>query len=303
MNFSQLELIQAIHEKGSITAAADAVGFTQSAASRALSTLEDELGVTLVHRHRQGVTLTEAGERLLPAIYEILSGAEYIRQEAAAHRGLATGKLRIGSIHTMAPKLLSQFVATFRQRYPGIETVVVEGVESDILSMLQQGVIDVGLVAHSGDTSNSVPIAQDEMQLVVAASHPLAERDSVNIHDFAQEPFVMSKFGCAGVIRDLFAETDHALNVALEITDGHSVLTMVKEGLGVTLLPEMSLPDSMSGLHALSFDPPRYRELRAMVSNLRAVSPATQAFLEIIRDCTTCQTVSETPQPAPVGVG
>ncbi len=303
MNFSQLELLQAIHEKGSITAAAEAVGFTQSAASRALSTLEDELGVTLVHRHRHGVALTEVGERLLPAIYEILSGAEVIRQEAAAHRGLATGKLRIGSIHTMAPKLLSQFVSTFRQRYPGIETVVLEGNESDILSMLHQGVIDVGLVAHNGDSSNSVPIAQDEMQLVVAATHPLAERDCVTIHDFAQEPFVMSKFGCASVIRDLFAESQHPLNVALEISDGHSVLTMVKEGLGVTLLPQMSLPDSMTGLHALSFDPPRYRELRAIVSNLRTVSPATQAFLKIIRDCTTCDTVIETPQSAPVEVG
>jgi molybdate transport repressor ModE-like protein len=303
MNFSQLQLIQAIHEKGSISAAADAVGFTQSAASRALATLEDELGVMLVNRNRHGGLLTEVGARLLPAIYDILGRAEYIRQEAAAHRGLATGKLRIGSIHTMAPKLLSQFVGTFRQRYPGIETVMMEGTESDIMSMLQQGVIDVGLVSHSGDTTNSVTIARDEMQLITSDHHALAKRSSVTIDDFAQEPFIMSKFGCSGIIRQMFEAADLPLNVALELSDGHSVLTMVKEGLGVTMLPAMSLPDEMNGIHALSFNPPRYRELRAIVNNTKTISPAAQAFLQIIHDSTSCEVDADPTAVDGVSVG
>jgi molybdate transport repressor ModE-like protein len=293
MNFSQLELIQAIQEKGSISAAAEAVGFTQSAASRALSTLEDELGVTLVSRGRHGGLLTEVGLRLLPAIYDILGRADYIRQEAAAHRGLATGKLRIGSIHTMAPKLLSQFVSTFRQRYPGIETVMLEGSESDIMLMLQQNVIDVGLIGHAGDSANSVPIALDELKIVVSAQHRLAKQTDLNVFDLEGEAFVMPKFGCGSIIRKLFDQAQLPLNISLELSDGHSVLTMVREGLGITMLPHMSLPESMTGLRALSFDPPRYRELRAVVNNLKTVSPATNAFLDIIRNYTQCTTENE----------
>ncbi len=286
MNFSQLELIRAIQEKGSISAAADTVGFTQSAASRALSTLEDELGVTLVNRTRNGGVLTEIGKHLLPHIYEILTHAEYIRQDAAARRGLSVGKLRIGSIPSMSARLLSQLLGAFRYRYPGVETVVFEGNEAEILTWIQQGIVDIGLVAYVEEDGNVVPIARDELKIVVSENHSLADRTSIQISDLANEPFVMSRFGCVPLIHSLFQEAHIPLNLQFELSDVNTVLAMVQEGLGVTMIPQLSLPEHLSTLRALSLNPPQYRYLRAVCNNIKSASPATCVFIELARGFT-----------------
>lgn len=288
MNFSQLELIRAIQEKGSISAAADLVGLTQSAASRALSTLEDELGVTLIDRTRSGAVLTEIGAYLLPHVYEILARAELIRQETAARRGLSVGKLRIGSVPSISSRLFTQLVGTFQHRYPGIETVVFEGHETEIQSWLGQGIVDVGLLAHPSPESVVVPIAQDEMKVLVARNHPFRERHRVRVRDLGDEPFVMSKSNCTPFMYRLFEEAGVPFNLRLELSDVNTVLAMVKEGFGITVAPDIGVPELLAGLHVLGFDPPIYRHLYAAASNTRAASPAASAFLELARDLTRC---------------
>jgi DNA-binding transcriptional LysR family regulator len=225
--------------------------------------------------------LTELGANLLPHIYEILGRVEYIRQETAAQRGLAVGKLRIGSIPSMSARLLTHLVSTYQHRYPGIEVVVFEGTEPEIMTMLQRGIVDVGLMAHADESLTAVQIARDEVQLVVSEKHPLAGRNSITIPELAGEPFIMSRLGCGGFIRHQFDEQDVPVKVALEISDGNTVLAMVREGLGVTAMPKMSLPEPLIHLHALSFDPPQYRNLKAAVNSGRTVSPATRAFIEL----------------------
>jgi molybdate transport repressor ModE-like protein len=284
MNLSQLELIRAIHEKGSISSAAETVGFTQSAASRALAALEAELGVTLVKRTRSGGVLTEVGVHLLPHIYEILANAEYIRQDTAARRGLALGKLRVGSIPSMSARLLSQLIGTFRHRYPGIETIVFEGIEPEIVAWLQQGIIDVALVAHHScqpEDSAVFPITQDELQIIVSKNHRLASRAAVQINDLENESFIMPRSGCTNLIRHVFQEAGEPLKLQLELSDVNTVLAMVKEGLGVTLIPAMSLPDDLPDLHILHMDPPVYRQLSAIVGSIQSASPAARAFIDL----------------------
>ncbi|HVU14703.1 MAG TPA: LysR family transcriptional regulator [Phototrophicaceae bacterium] len=285
MNFSQLELIRAIHEKGSISTAAETVGLTQSAASRALSSLEDELEVTLVNRTHSGGVLTESGKHLLPHIYEILAHAEYIRQDTAARRGLAVGKLRIGSVPSMSARLLSQLIAVYHHRYPGIETVVFEGHEAEIATWLQQGIVDVGLISHAAPSDNVFTIARDELKIVVPTTHRLARGSSVPIRELANEPFVMSKTGCLRLLQALFQEEGQPFLLQYELSDVNTVLEMVKEGLGISMIPAMSLPDDLDKLHPLSFSPPIYRYLHIAVNNLATASPAARAFIDIATNC------------------
>src|SRR5712691_10765452 len=122
MNFSQLQCFVAIADTGSFTEAAYSIDLTQSAVSHALSSLERELGVTLLERNHTGVVaLTSVGQKLLPHVRALLAQAETIRQEAKAARGLAKVKLRLGSIPPVSPRLFAGVLTHFQQQYPDID--------------------------------------------------------------------------------------------------------------------------------------------------------------------------------------
>src|SRR5215470_15964016 len=155
MNFSQLQCFVALADTGSFTEAAYAIDLTQSAVSHALSALEHELGMTLLERNNKGVVaLTHVGQRLLPHVRALLAHAETIQQEARAARGLARGKLRLGSIPSISPRLLAG--------------VLFEGTLQEVQEWLSTSVIDIGFVHHPAKGVESTLLATDDMQVFVA---------------------------------------------------------------------------------------------------------------------------------------
>jgi DNA-binding transcriptional LysR family regulator len=185
----------------------------------------------------------------------------------------------------MSARLLTQLLGTFRHRFPGIETVVFEGSDAEIVSWLDQGIVDAGLISHHQEDRQSFLIVPDELLIVVSGDHRLARQSSVQVSDMVDEPFVMPKSGCVNIIRHLFQDAHKGLNLQLELSDINTVLAMVKEGLGITLIPNLSLPDDLSGLHTLHLEPPVYRQLSAIVNSAKAMSPATRAFIELTQAC------------------
>jgi DNA-binding transcriptional LysR family regulator len=279
ISLPQLRVMLAVVEQGSFTAAAETLGMTQSGVSQAVATLEAALGVPLLRRDRAGVATTEVGDRVLGHARGVLAGVDRIRQEAASAVGLERGKIRIGSFASFAARLLPGIIKGFQTRHPGIELVLLEGSDAEVRGWLASRIIDVAAVTLPTDGVEVVAETRDEMVVVVPARHRLAGRESVRLQEIAAEPFVMPVGGCESLILPLVRAQECPLNVRFEVRDSNTNLTMVAEGLGVSIFPALALPDRMKGLRTVRLDPPAWRRIALAVNPGDAQVPAVSAFL------------------------
>lgn len=281
MNFSQLRCLVALAETGSFTEAAYTVSMTQSAVSHALAHLERELGVTLLERNRKGVVaLTSAGKKIIPHARLLLIQAERIEQEAQAARGLARGKLRLGSIFSLCPGLLTGVLTRFQQAYPEIEVVLFEGTLQEVQEWITTGIIDLGFVFQATRTMKSTPLAADAIHLFVAKGHHLQAQATITANDLHQERLIMPKTGSAFLDMADFHPQVTGSSIRYQASDGATILAMVREGLGVTLLPRMMLPQQLEGVVALPLDPPQPVQIGLATQAGGAVSPGVRLFVQ-----------------------
>ncbi len=281
MNFSQLQCFVALAETGSFTEAAYTIDLTQSAVSHALSNLERELGVSLLERNNKGVVaLTRIGQTLLPHVRKLLAQAEIIQQEAKAAHGLVKGKLRLGSAHPIVSPLLAGVLAHFQQRYPDIDTVLFEGTFQEVLEWMNTSMIDVGFVHHPTRGVESTLLATDEMQVFVAKGHRLHARSSVMLDELHNEHWIMRPTGCDMSEIFEYNRRVHHPQSYYQASEGTTILAMVREGLGITILPRMMLPDKLEGITGISLDPPLPLPIGLAVRSAEAASPAATLFVQ-----------------------
>ncbi|MBE3561091.1 MAG: LysR family transcriptional regulator [Ktedonobacteraceae bacterium] len=284
MNFSQLQSFAALAETGSFTEAAYAVNLTQSAVSHALAALESELGVTLLERNRTGVVgLTGAGQKILPHVRALLAQAEAIEQEAKAMRGEAAGKLRVGSILSIiSPQLLAGVLTSFHQQYPDIEVVLFEGMMHEVGEWIESSVIDVGFVILPASGITSTFITTDEMCVLVPRGHRLHTRKAVTPGELLEEGFIMEKTRCApSLLEKSGFELSRARSpIRYPASDSATILAMVREGLGITLMPRMMLPEKIEGVVALPLDPPQRLQIGLAVKSREMASPGARLFIQ-----------------------
>jgi DNA-binding transcriptional LysR family regulator len=295
MNFSQLQCFVALAEMGSFTEAAYEVGLTQSAVSHALSALENELGVTLLERNRKGVVaLTSTGQRVLLHARTLLASATAIEQEAKSASGVTAGKLRLASMEAIVgPRLLVRMLSRFEEQYPDIEVVLFEGTMPEVSDWIINSVVDLGFVIQppEGETSGlaSTPIARDELCILVGEQHPLSTKPAVTCRDLRDEGFIMAKTRCTLKFLELagFEQNGSKPLVRYQASDSATILAMVREGLGISLVPRMTLPKRLDGVVALPLNPEKYLEIGLAVRSQATASPLAKLFTQ------TAQTITQ----------
>ncbi|CAN7256395.1 LysR family transcriptional regulator [Pseudoduganella sp. LjRoot289] len=289
MTFTQLEIFALVAELRGFTAAAARLGITQSAVSHALKALEREWGVELIVRRQAAVEVTEIGLQLLQRTREILGLSEAMRQEVAAALGLSRGVLRIGSFGpTSSLKLLPAILATYRQRYPGIEVHIDEGADDEVLQWIRDRRVDAGFVVLPEDSFDTVPLVEDQLLALVPAAHALARQASVTLADLCGSPFIMSEAGCASLIEPLFTAAGLVPQVRYRIAQLITLLNMVERGDGVSIVAQLALPDRVAAQHerlvALPLKPAVRRRVGLAVRDVRQATPAAKAFLDVARE-------------------
>lgn len=282
MNLAQLRAFATVADSGSVSDAAVQLGLTQSAVSHALASLERELGARLIIRDRAGCLLTELGTRIRPDAAEALRHADRVADIAAAESGLHGGRLRIGLIPSASAVLLP-LIAQFRHRYPGVTVAVFEGTDQEVSDWIDDRTIDLGVATSPRPGREAVWLAEDEMLAVVPAGHHLAGREEITVACLAGEPFLMSAGGCEPAIRRLHDQHRVPLAPASRVTDMATLLAMVREGLGVSIVPALSLGASHDGITALPLRPRAPRTLLLSAKDA-GLSPAAGAFLSQVRD-------------------
>jgi len=278
MNLTQLEVLVAIVDTGSLTEAGEIVGLTQSAVSYSLSKLEAELGVTLLERGRQGVTVTRIGEDVLVHARNILTQVEVIRQKTARERGMSVGKIRFGCVPTIPPRLLTGILRDFQHKYPEIEVVLFEGSPVELVEWLDTELIDIGTVLHPENYALSVPLVRDEMKVVLSADNPLADQSNISINDLIQQPLIGPKAEY-GIMRELLNfENWTPPRLRYEVSTQNTILAMVRENMGVSIIPDMLVDREYDDIKRIPFTQKRYLNvwLGATVN-----APAISEFLQM----------------------
>ena len=282
MTLVQLQIFSQVAEQGSFTKAAQTLNISQSAVSHAIAELEAELGgMLLIRDKRQPVLISDFGKRVLEPVRIILNGIAHIDQEAAAIKGLETGTIRVGSFPSAAARLFPKIMSVFEQLHPHIHIVLFEGTDEEVAEWLRTRVVDVGFVAHSSPENGMIHLTQDKMVAVLPKSHELKEKPRISLSDLESHPFIMSTGGCKPLIQDFFQQSQCTPCIKFEVRDIGTILNMVREGLGITIIPELSLPDTPSGVLVKDLQPSMWRYLNLSCPFINEATPAIQSFIAV----------------------
>ncbi|GAA4608357.1 LysR substrate-binding domain-containing protein [Actinoallomurus liliacearum] len=287
MQLQQLSYFVAVAEVRHFTQAAETLRVAQPSLSKQIRTLEAELGAPLFSRARGNITLTPAGEALLPLARRILADVETARREIQDLTGLRRGRVRLGATPSLFAGLLADALMRFRTRYPGIELRVEEGGSRDLVRDLARGQLDLALIIlplQSTDPAlETTPILRED--LVVVSPHTDApERSSLRIEDLRSRPLVMFRRGY-----DLREATQAACRqagfeprFAVEGGEMDAVLRFVEAGMGSAVVPSMVLA-GRPGLVATPLAPPGLQRTIAL-AHRKDVDPthAARAFRETL---------------------
>lgn len=269
-------------DKGSITAAAETMGYTISGVSRMMAALESEVGFSLLRRSREGVTPTNECLRLLPSLREMVAQAEQCRQIAGEMRGLVSGTVAIGTFSSVATHWLPNMICAFRKDYPNIDFDILMGTYPEIEQWVIQGRADCGFL-HLPTRADlkTVCLAQDELMVVLPEDHPLAALESVPAEALAEYPFILlDKAGerDRDVMR-VFERAGITPKVRFTTLDDYAVMSMVEHGLGVSILPRLILRRIPYRLALRPLAQPVFRQIGLATRLGEELAPAAKRFL------------------------
>lgn len=283
MTLAQLRAFTAVAECGGFTAAADRLGISQSGISHAISSLEKALQTSLFSRDRKGARLTSFGEEVLPLSRRILHSVEQIHSRASSVQNLQMGTLRIGTVSSAASNLLPKILGRFQRRYPDLELRLLEGTDQEVIEWVQEYVVDLAVTGAMSPEVRRDLITEDEFRLLVPQDHELAPRDAVALRALDGKRFLMSAGGCEPMIQDLLDGASASMSIAFRVRETSALLTMVQEGLGVTIVPELALPEQLpEGICSCSLQPRAFRQLFVATNDTELHSPAVEAFIPLL---------------------
>lgn len=247
MELRQLEQFLAVAASLNFRRAAEQLHMSQPPLSVAIRKLEDELGVELFDRGRRGVRLTPAGEATVKTARRCLADADEVRAAARRTGAGESGRLRIGFVGSATYSVLPRLLPTYSRRYPGVELVLTESTNLEILGQVESDLLEVGLVRYptANPTDLQLELVEaDVLHAVLPSAHPLARRRSVTLEALAAEPlidYVASKVpGLHAVVLLAFQAAGLRPHVAQQATQVQTVISLVESGLGVALVPSVS---------------------------------------------------------------
>jgi DNA-binding transcriptional LysR family regulator len=293
LDVKRLRVLREVVRRGSFSAAAEALGYTQPAISRHIALLETETGATLLERGPRGVRLTDAGALLVRHAEAILARVQDAEDELDELLELRAGRLRMCTLTSAASTIVPLAIAEFRRRLPGIDLSVSMTDPSRVLPLLHDGDVDLALCNDASHLELSevegLVLFEEPMLVALPRHHRLGGRKRLNLSELAQERWML---GTAEACPDAgrFAQACHAAgfdpDIAFHNDDYTAVLGFVAAGVGVAPVPEMIARTAPRGvricaLHGVKVSRPicallpagyQSRAARAMVEVLQQVS-------------------------------
>lgn len=283
LSLPRIRSFVAVAEERQFRRASERVGLSQPAMSAQLRELEEFLGAALLSRTTRSVHLTAEGEKFLVRARNILADLESAVLEVRDHASLRRGRLSVAAIPSVASRILPGVVASFIARFPGIDVQMIELSAHDVERCVTSGNADLGICAtpdRNSELSFSY-LMQDRFVGLVAKSNPLARKRRVRLDALFEYPLITTVAGTSirFALERACREQGRSLRVTHSVTQHQTVIAMVGAGLGVALLPALSLADNLDVVRLTVVDPQITRDLGVIQRKGEPSSAAAQEFI------------------------
>ena len=287
MEIEKYEALLCALEKGSLSAAAETLGYSPSGISRMMEALEQELGFRLLTRGRGGVCATPECESLLPAIRELLHHAGILREQIQAVSGLETGRVIIGSAYSAFYPALADCIRNFHQKHPGILIHLCSGSSSELLEQLSNRNIDLALISKRKGAHHWTPLCQDRLMVWIPeelTARYLKDNDSAIPASIVELESYIDIYPGQESDNSLYFNRLHLHpNTVYTTTDSLTALKMTEAGLGIALNNELNSPKTdCYHTRILPLDPAENVEIGLACS--ADASAAAKAFARELAD-------------------
>jgi DNA-binding transcriptional LysR family regulator len=245
----QIETFQvmlAIARYGSITRAAQTLGYTQSAVSRQIAALEADVGAQLFDRLPRGVALTEEGRCLLPHAEAVVNRMAAASRDLDELRGMNTGRLRVGAFPTAVAAVVPRALAAFREAHPQVILSLVEGRTTELVAQVVAGDVDVAVVSAPPDRPIDAPgldlrhLLDERLVVAVPRGHRLARRRTVRLAELAEDFFIVGSATAEDALLRASLPPGFQPKVDIVVADWTGKIGCVVAGLGVALMPALA---------------------------------------------------------------
>ncbi len=271
-------------ELGSFSRAAEALNYSQSGISRMIADLEKEWNIVLLERDRNGVRLTSDGLRLLPFAQNLCVEYDRLQDEVDELNGIQSGLIRIGTFSSVATHWLPKIIKEFQKDYPNLEYEMLLGDYTEIEDWIATGRVDCGFLRlPTNPNFDTIELAQDELMAIIPVDHPFAQTDVFPVEELGKEPFMLLEKGGKAEISAIFQKNHISPDVKFTTWDDYAIMSMVEQGLGISILPNLILKRIPYNILAKPLSVPAHRTIGIAMKSRRTLSAATRKFMEYLK--------------------
>jgi DNA-binding transcriptional LysR family regulator len=270
-------------ELGSFTKAAEILDYSQSGISRMINDLEKDWGIFLFERGHAGINLTSDGLKLLPQLKRICNEYEVLMKQIEELNNMESGMIRIGTFSSVASHWLPNIIKIFKKDYPMIDFEFLLGDYTEIESWILNGRVDFGFLRLPIKAElETIFLEQDRLLVVIPLDHPLANCEKFPINDLQNSPFMLLEKGAKAEISEIFERHHISPNVNFTTWDDYAIMSMVENGLGISILPELILQRIPHKIIAKELEVPAFRNIGVAMREQKSLSLASKGFLEYL---------------------
>lgn len=283
IKYRQLKAFALAGQFGSFVQAADALAVTQPSFSVLIRELEHDLGMQLFDRTTRSCHLTAAGASFYEEVHTVLQDLEAVYQHARDISAGRRGKLAIAAVASLAFGILTEAVGVFHRQYPDVRIQMMEALNTGVISAVKQGGVELGIAgALSGDPElEFMPLFSDRLMVVTPLGHP-AVQGKISWKTIGKYPLILLGSGSAERALQL---SKVMVTPAFEVAHMATAIAMVRQGMGITVLPGCALNGlNVEGLHhePMPGEVAR-RELGVLYRSKKSLGPAARAFIEVLK--------------------
>lgn len=291
MDVGQIEAFVQVSTQRSFSRAAEAIQLTQPSITARIQSLERDLGEELFERSGRGLRLTDAGRVFLPYAERILQTIQEARDSVAEVRGVQSGSLQIGAVPTIGTYLLPEYLRDFREKFPGIDVSIRTGRSEQVLNMVLNDDVHIGIVRSLNHRDVEITtLYEDEIVLIVNPQHAFARERKAKLEDVGREQLILFERESSyfSLIQELFRRVGTVLSRRLELDSLEATKRMVAEGLGVALVPRITIEQELQLGRLVEVEiekvPPILRPISVIHRRGRRLPHTASAFLSVIME-------------------
>lgn len=280
MNINQIRVFVRVAELGNFTKAANEMNYTQTAVSHMILSLEKECGFTLFHRGRRESRLTQEGAALYKIATDIVVAYRRVEEYIQMVRNLQDGFVRIGLLNSITHGWFGKYVRSFKDAYASVDLqIITVDTEEEIIDLFEEERLDFAVTTQIGKPYLEETLAfKDQLELVVPMGHRFCGNELVGAEELLDEKILLCGEGATGPVGDILYQIKRETRQHLDCMSNSTTLSLVKAGVGITVVSERVKNTVKEELCFIPFDPPILRDICLIESTNDKQNPSIERF-------------------------